>query len=56
MAIREKNHFLKVYSPHQLADMAGGLFMRGTEMDWRTRLDLLMGHFMLLGSHNRLNA
>jgi hypothetical protein len=56
MAIREKNHLLKVYSPHQLADMAGGLLTTGTEMDLRTRLDLLMGHFMLLRSHNRLDA
>jgi hypothetical protein len=56
MAVREKSHLLSVYSPHQLTDMAGELFAKGTEMDLRTRLDLLMGHFMLLRSHNRLDA
>ena len=56
LSIREKNHLLSVYSPHQLSAMNATLLIRGRETDLRTRLDILMGHFMLLRSQNRLEA
>ena len=56
LSIREKSHLLSVYSPHQLSAMNVTLLIRGREIDLRTRLDILMGHFMLLRSQNRLEA
>ena len=56
LSIREKSHLLSVYSPHQLSAMNVTLLIRSKETDLRTRLDILMGHFMLLRSQNRLEA
>ena len=36
--------------------MQSGIIARGKELDLRLRLDLCMGHFMLLRSQNRLGA
>jgi hypothetical protein len=56
LSIREKSHLLSVYSPHQLLEMSATLLVQGKEIDLRTRLDILMGHFMLLRSQNRLES
>jgi len=42
------------YTPEQLLGMSRDLLNGGTEVNLRTRLDILMGHFMLLRSRNRL--
>jgi|SRR5579859_310961 len=52
----KKSHLLSVYSPHQLSAMNATLLIRGKETDLQTRLDILMGHFMLLRSQNQLEA
>jgi len=53
---RKQNQFLNVYTPEQFRDMQSGILARGKELDLRLRLDLCMGHFMLLRSQNRLGA
>ena len=40
----------------KVADEEGTLFQKGGELNLRMHLDLLMGHFMLLRSQNRLGA
>jgi len=56
LELRERNQLQKVYTPNQLTNFIGTLIKKGGEVDLRTRVDLLMGHFMLLRSGNRLEA
>jgi hypothetical protein len=53
---RNQNQFLSVYSPKKFKEMHDTLFQKGGELDLRMHLDLLMGHFMLLRSQNRVGA
>lgn len=54
VVLREKALSMHSYTPEQLLGMSTDLLNRGTEVNLRTRLDILMGHFMLLRSRNRL--
>ena len=53
---RKQNQFLNVYTLEQFREMQSGIIARGKELDSWLRLDLCMGHFMLLRSQNRLGA
>jgi len=53
---RNQNQFLSVYTSKKFHNMQNYLFQKGGELDLRMHLDLLMGHFMLLRSQNRLGA
>jgi hypothetical protein len=54
VVVREKALSMHSYTPAQLLGMSRDLLNGGTEVNLRTRLDILMGHFMLLRSANRL--
>jgi hypothetical protein len=56
VGLRKKNTLLHVYTHDQLISIQGHLMIRGGVTDLRLKLDLLMGHFMLLRSDNRLSA
>ena len=56
MGLRKKNTLLQVYTHGQLISIQDHLMKRGGMIDLRLKLDLLMGHFMLLRSDNRLSA
>ena len=53
---RNQNQFLSVYTAKKFHDMQGTLCQKGGELNLQMHLDLLMGHFMLLRSQNRLGA
>ena len=54
--LRKKNTLLHVYSHEQLISIQDYLMKRGGTTDLRLRLNILMGHYMLLRSDNRLSA
>jgi len=56
VGLRKKNALLQVYTHEQLISIQDHLMKRGGITDLRLKLDLLMGHFMLLRSDNRLSA
>lgn len=56
VSLRKKNTLLHVYTHEQLISIQDHLMNRGGITDLRLKLDLLMGHFMLLRSDNRLSA
>ena len=56
VGLRKKNALLHVYTHEQLISIQDHLMRRGGITDLRLKLDLLMGHFMLLRSDNRLSA
>ena len=56
VGLRKKNTLLHVYTHDQLISIQDHLMKRGGITDLRLRLDILMGHFMLLRSDNRLQA
>ena len=56
VGLRKKNTLLQVYTHGQLISIQDHLMKRGGMIDLRLKLDLLMGHFMLLRSDNRLSA
>jgi hypothetical protein len=56
MSLREKNGIIKVYTQNQFVRIQNDLLVLGGELDFRLRLDLLLAHFMLLRSSNRLQA
>jgi len=56
VGLRKKNTLLHVYTHEQLISIQDHLMKRGGITDLRLKLDLLMGHFMLLRSDNRLSA
>lgn len=55
-ALRQNNHLLNVYTDEQFERMQCYLLERGKMLDFRSKLDLGMGHFLLLRSQNRLAA
>lgn len=56
VARRKQNQFLGVYTQQQFHEIYSDIIVHGKELDLRLHLDLLMGHFMLLRSQNRLGA
>ena len=52
----KKNTLLHVYTHEQLISIQDHLMKRGGITDLRLRLDILMGHFMLLRSDNCLQV
>jgi hypothetical protein len=53
---RKQNQFLSVYTLQQFHEIQSDIIAHGKELDLRLRLDLCMGHFMLLRSQNRIGA
>jgi hypothetical protein len=53
---RQNNELLSVYTETQFKDIQSYCLIRGTMLDFRAKLNLLMGHWMLLRSQNRLAA
>lgn len=51
---RRMNRAMRVYTLSQFEDIHQRLFKAGGELDFRLRVDILLGHFMLLRSKNRL--
>jgi hypothetical protein len=54
--LRQKNELLRVYTNDQFKFIHEHLIKRGTELDYRLKMDLNMGHFFCLRSQNRLLA
>jgi hypothetical protein len=55
-ALRQNNQLLNVYTDDQFQKIQCYLLERGKMLDFRSKLDLCMGHFLLLRSQNRLAA
>ena len=53
---RQNNQLLNVYTDEQFERMQCYLLERGKMLDFRSKLDLCMGHFLFLRSQNRLAA
>jgi hypothetical protein len=56
VSLRKKNALLHVYTHEQMISIQDHLMKRGGTTDLRLKVDLLMSHFMLLRSDNRLSA
>ena len=56
VGLRKKNTLLQVHTNRQLISIQGHLIKCSEMINLRLKLDLLMGHFMLLRSDNRLSA
>src|SRR5438552_17381030 len=56
VVMRKNNTHIHVYTHEQLISIQDHLMKHGGITDLRLRLDILMGHFMLLRSDNRLQA
>jgi len=53
---RQNNQLLNVYTDEQFEKIQCDLLKSGRMLDFRSKLDLCMGHFLLLRSQNRLAA
>jgi hypothetical protein len=51
---RRMNQAIRTYTLSQFEEIHKRLFKAGGELDLRLRVDLLLGHFMLLRSRNRI--
>jgi len=53
--LREDNQFLNTYTEEQWLSIHNYWGARGTEMSYPTKVDTMLGHYVLLRSSNRLD-
>jgi hypothetical protein len=53
--LRQDNQFLNTYTEEQWLRLHNDWAERGTEISYRTKVDTMLGHYMLLRSSNRLD-